>query len=101
MIKFETNKGTSSLEVRGTTEELLTDVTSFLKAVLASLEEEDKELGEYVRWVFKNHLMDIVLDDEGKAKIIKEEAKNKAKQVDELLKGLDDIQKLLEAMKNK
>lgn len=104
MIKFETKHGTSSLEMEGTTSEILADVTSFLKAILKSVEEEDEELADYIRHIYKDVLMNVVLAEDESTKIKhkekkEKEEKEKVEQVDKLIKELDDILSLLEIMK--
>jgi len=90
MIKFETNEGISKIEIKGHISELCADVVTFLSAMYNSLKEDDEDAAGCFEHMLREHMIDMVFDDDRKSEIINLKKKEKAGKKEEQKKSADD-----------
>ena len=101
MIKFETNNGKSSIELKGNTETLFNEMISFVKAFYKGIEEENEELADFFEWFIRNELGHTVFDELKEDDKPKKDGKKKEgnKDIDddikELIEGIEELVKLM------
>ncbi len=98
MIKFESNNGQTSLELKGNLTELEADATIFVKALYDSLSEHDEEVGKLFRKNFETVVKLGVpfcgQDDEDLDKILEKAT------LELLQEKVDELKKKVEELKN-
>lgn len=102
MIKFETNNGKSTIEMKGNTETLFNEMISFVRAFYDGIKEENEELADFFEWFIRDRLGHVIFDECKEDDEPKKDDKKKEEDEDitddikGLIENLEELVKLIE-----